>query len=154
MSREIEIKSIPVQLCLPFKDLLPSMPCFTIGCPYGLHGVDKQRSTPLVLDGVISGVDPEAKRIYTSTPTFPGNSGGPLIAVRGSVSNDGRQMIIGRSPVLLAGIMLETRLVFSPDPAVQTPPLHLGFAVPMDAVISLLDAKEVQAIVTRFAPKA
>jgi hypothetical protein len=146
----LAIKAVSEKQCLPFKDLLPAMPCFTIGCPYGLHGVDKQRSTPLVLDGVVSGMDHERKRIYTSAPTFPGNSGGPLIVFRSPFTNPG--FMIGPPVIYLAGIMLETRLIFSQDPKKPMPPLHLGFAVSTDAIISLLDSEAAKAIITRLKP--
>ena len=76
------IKAVTAEKCLRMTELVPSMPCFTVGCPYGLHGLNPQEATPLVLDGVISGVDPVSRKVYTSAPTFPGNSGGPLIALR------------------------------------------------------------------------
>src|SRR5258708_619885 len=107
VSPEFCIKAMTPENCLPLAKLVPSMPCFTVGCPYGLHGVNPQRATPLVLDGVISGVDPENRKVYTSAPTFPGNSGGPLIAFR-SPFHPGN--FLGGRTVFLAGIMLESKL--------------------------------------------
>lgn len=78
----IDIRSISFDRCLEQKDLLPSMPCLTAGQPYGLPGVDPTRPTPLILDGIIAGLDPAQRRIFVSVPTFPGNSGGPIIAYR------------------------------------------------------------------------
>src|SRR5207244_3226844 len=80
-SPDFGIKAVTPENCLRMTELVPSMPCFTVGCPYGLHGLNPQKATPLVLDGVISGVDPASCKVYASAPTFPGNSGGPLIAV-------------------------------------------------------------------------
>jgi hypothetical protein len=174
-SPDFGIKAIAPEVCLLMADLVPSMPCFTVGCPYGLHGLNPQRATPLVLDGVISGLDPVRRKIYTSAPTFPGNSGGPLVAVR-SPFNPAGGMIVGRPTVLFAGIMLETVLLPATDPAsyapalhsgyaplVETssltstnspnriPPLHLGVAAPADAVLSLLDSEQARAMAARIA---
>lgn len=140
-SPDFGIKAVIAENCLGLTELVPSMPCFTLGCPYGLPGVNPQRATPLVLDGVISGVDPVSRKVYTSAPTFPGNSGGPLIAVRSPFSPSG-MVTAGRPTVLLAGIMLETRLLPGSDPANRIPPLHLGVAVSADALLALLDSEQ------------
>src|SRR5262249_387036 len=55
VSPEFKYRAIMVEDCLPLQEVVPSMPCFTIGYPYGSHGVDPNRVPPLVLDGVISG---------------------------------------------------------------------------------------------------
>jgi len=149
MAAEFGIKALTEQYCIRLCDLLPSMPCFTIGCPYGLHGLDPTRANPLVLDGVIAGVDPERRRVFTSAPTFRGNSGGPLIAVRSPFSTDGRLWGIGRPTVLFAGIMIESLFVPSEIPGPANPPLHLGRAVPVDAVIELLDSEPARAVCAR-----
>jgi len=148
---EFGIKAIAEQYCIRLEDLIPSMPCFTVGCPYGLHGLDPTRASPLVLDGVIAGVDPRSRRIFTSAPTFPGNSGGPLIAVRSPFTADGT-MHVGRATVLLAGVMLQSLLVPSPTSGADTPSLHLGIAAPTDAVIELLGSGPAQALVERLCP--
>jgi hypothetical protein len=171
-SPDFAIKAVTPDNCLSLRELIPSMPCFTVGCPYGLHGLNPQKATPLVLDGIISGVDPASRKVYTSAPTFPGNSGGPLIAIR-SPFNPAGGMIVGRPTVLFAGIMLETALLsadpashipplhsgsaplVSPTPgpitdsASRTPPLHLGVAAPADGVLTLLDSEEARAIIAR-----
>src|SRR5262249_22810120 len=51
-SPELGIRTMTPENCLTLAKLVPSMPCFTVGCPYGLYGVNPQRATPLVLDGV------------------------------------------------------------------------------------------------------
>jgi hypothetical protein len=153
VSPDFGIKAVTPDNCLPLTELVPSMPCFTLGCPYGLPGVNPQRATPLVLDGVISGVDPASRKVYTSAPTFPGNSGGPLITIR-SPFNPAGGMIVGRPTVLFAGIMLETKLLHAPDPTSRIPPLHLGVASPADAVLSLLDSDQARAIAARVEPGA
>jgi hypothetical protein len=144
-SPDFGIKAVTPENSVPMIDLVPSMPCFTVGCPYGLHGLNPQKATPLVLDGVISGVDPVSRKIYTSAPTFQGNSGGPLIAFR-SPSDPAGRMIVGRSTVLFAGIMLETKLLHAEDPSSRISPLHLGVAAPADAVLALLDSDQARAI--------
>jgi S1-C subfamily serine protease len=148
-SPEFGIKAVAAENCLPFAELVPSMPCFTIGCPYGLRGVDPGRATPLILDGVIAAVDQVNRRIYTSAPTFPGNSGGPLIAIR-SPFTPGGTVVGGRPTVLLAGIMLQSALVPSPEPGDPTPPLHLGVAVPADVILDLLNSDQAKALVGRI----
>lgn len=152
VSPDLQIKAVSRESCLPFQDLVPSMPCFALGCPYGLRGVNPQRATPLVLDGVISGIDPTSRRIFTSVPAFPGNSGGPLIAVR-SPFDPGGCLTVGRRTVLFAGVMLQSALISPGAPAFQTPPLHLGVAVPADAVFELLDSPPAQAVVDRIGGK-
>ncbi len=149
VSPNFAIKAVTTENCLPMSELVPSMPCFTVGCPYGLHGLNPDRTTPLVLDGVISGVDPVSRRVYTSAPTFPGNSGGPLIAVR-SPFNPAGTMMTFRPTVLFAGIMLETALLPAADPASHIPPLHLGVAVPADAVLALLDSEPARTLIARI----
>src|SRR5258708_30760699 len=149
-SPDFGIKAVTAENCLRITELVPSMPCFTVGCPYGLHGLDPQRPTPLVLDGVISGVNPVSRKVYTSAPTFQGNSGGPLIAVR-LPFNPAGMITAGRPVVLFAGIMLETYLLPGPDPANRIPPLHLGVAAPADLVLDLLASEEARAITDRIA---
>jgi hypothetical protein len=146
---KLGLKAIPTEFLLRLTDVIPSMPCFTVGCPYGLHGVDPLSSTPLVLDGVISGVNSVGKRIYTSAPTFRGNSGGPLLVFRSPINPAGGLKVSRRPTTVLGGIMLETSFVFSPDASDRTPPLHLGVAAPMDAVIDLLDSEAAKTIVAK-----
>jgi S1-C subfamily serine protease len=148
---EFGIKALTEQYCICLRELIPSMPCFTIGCPYGLHGLDPTRASPLVLDGVIAGVDLHGRRVFTNAPTFRGNSGGPLIAVRSPFSPDGA-MSVGRPTVLLAGVMLRSLLVPDPTPNSTEPRLHLGVAAPADTVIELLESERAQALVSRLLP--
>lgn len=140
-----QIKAIDERLCIRISDLVPSMACYTVGCPYGVRGFDPQRSTPLVLDGVISGLDSDSGSIYTSVPTFPGNSGGPII-VRRDPFEPGGSLTVGRPVVLLAGIMLQVRLVSPQDPssAVSLPPLHLGVGVSIETAIDLIRSPSAQ----------
>ncbi|HYT89729.1 MAG TPA: serine protease [Gemmataceae bacterium] len=146
-SADFATKAVTPQHCLRMTDIVPSMPCFTVGCPYGLHGLNPQKATPLVLDGIISGADPTNRKVYTSAPTFPGNSGGPLLAVP---FDPIAGINAGRPTILFAGIMLETKLLHAPDPTSRIPPLHLGVAAPADAVLALFDSDPAQAISTRL----
>jgi len=147
-SSEFNIFALGEPECMRIKDLVPSMQSFTAGCPYGLRGFDSDSATPLVLNGTIAGIDVAGGKIFTSVPTFPGNSGGPLIAVRSPFSPSGG-MVVGRPTVLFAGIMLQSATVTSPHPD-HLPPLHLGVAAPWDAVAALLDstaANEIAAMI-------
>jgi Trypsin-like peptidase domain len=146
-SPDFDIIALTDDDCLPFAELVPSMPCFTVGCPYGLPGLNPQSATPLVLDGIISGLDHANRKVFTSAPTFPGNSGGPLIAFRSPLLPNGG-MKVGRRILVFAGIMLETRL-FGADASNRIPPLHLGVAAPADAVLALLESEEARAITAR-----
>jgi hypothetical protein len=143
---EVSIKALTPENCLPMAKLVPSMPSFTVGCPYGLHGLNPEQAIPLVLDGVISGVDPASRKVYTSAPTFPGNSGGPLIVVPfdpiGGINT-------GRPTLFIAGIMLESKLLQAPDVTSRIPPLHLGMAASVDSVLALLDSDQARAITTQ-----
>jgi hypothetical protein len=145
---ELGLLSLTREHCLPLAELVPSTLCFTVGCPYGLHGLNPQTALPLVLDGVISGVDQVNRKIYTSAPTFPGNSGGPLIAFHSPLLSLGG-MEIGRPIFRFAGIMLDTKLLHAPDSSSRIPPLHLGVAAPADAVLALLESDQAQAIAER-----
>lgn len=137
-----QIKAITKEFCLPFSEILPSMTCYTVGCPYGVRSIDPTKATPLVLDGVVAGVNSVTKEIYTSAPTFPGNSGGPLLIFVSPINPAGG-MVVGRTTLFVAGIMKQTALV--PDPAQALLPLHLGIGVSIDPVLQLLDSPSVRA---------
>lgn len=145
VSADWQIKAVEEKLCIKVAELVPSMQCYTVGCPYGVRGFDPQRSTPLVLDGVIAGVDPNSGTVYTSVPTFPGNSGGPII-VRREPFNPAGGMVVGRPTILLAGIILQAQLVASePAEAARVlPPLHLGMGVSIEAALQLIKSVPVQ----------
>ena len=152
---EWELKAIDQNLCINGSELVPSMPCFTVGCPYGVRGFDPQRATPLVLDGIISGIDGGTGSIYTSVPTFPGNSGGPII-VRRDPFNPAGGLTVGQPILLLAGIMLQAMLVSSPSDistGVSLPPLHLGVGVSIDAALNLIHSPSGRSTRQRVLPK-
>lgn len=135
----IGIKALSQAQCITIEELLPSMSCLTGGCPYGLPGVDQNKTIPFVLDGVIAGVDPTSKTVFISTPTFPGNSGGPIFVVRSPYSPAG-QITGGRQTVFLAGIVLGVQTIATSNP--KSVPLRLGVGVSIDAVFALLDRPE------------
>lgn len=151
VSEELRIKALPAEFCLPFRSVVPSMTAYTIGCPYGLHGVSPEQATPLLLDGIIAGVNPISNRVYTSAQTFPGNSGGPLVVVRSPFTPEGT-LVAGRQTVLLAGVMLETVLLESPKSGDKTPPLHMGVAASTDAILAMLDSASARSIVAKLFP--
>lgn len=131
------LKAVTRRDCILIKDLVPSMPSYTVGCPYGVVGLDPARPRPLVLDGVVSGTRESDNVIFTSAPTFPGNSGGPLVVYR-SPFNAAGGLRVGQPPVLFAGIVLATTMVPSPDRNAGLPPLHLGMVRSADVVLELL----------------
>lgn len=137
-----DIKALNRNECLSIAEVLPSTQCYTVGCPYAVMGFDPLRAaTPLVLDGIVAGVNEPELEVYITTPTFPGNSGGPVILVRPAYSPDGRSLV-ARKPLLFAGIVKAYRLVPRPPsvPDPELPPLHLGVAVAADAVLQLIDS--------------
>jgi hypothetical protein len=137
------LKVLSEQWCIRIADVVPSMPCYTVGCPYGMHGVDPSKPAPLVLDGVISGVSERDGILYTTAPTFPGNSGGPLVVFRSPISPTGAIVgDAGRPTLLFAGIVVETVLVSEPSSSHGMPPLHLGAVRCADSVLALVRSPE------------
>ena len=134
-----DIKAVGRELCANFDDLVPSMQCYTVGCPYGLAGVDPQRAVPLVLDGIVAGLDRRERLIYISTPTFPGNSGGPIVIVRPPYNADGN-LVVGMPTVFLAGIVREQLIVRGDKD--DAPLLHLGLGIPIAAGLRLIHSDE------------
>lgn len=149
----INIRAVGEDLFLVASDIKASMPCLTAGMPYGLPGVAPDKPTPLVLDGVIAGVDAASDRLFISVPTFPGNSGGPVIVCR-VPWNPAGGMTVGNPVVLLAGIVIESVLVASNDPASAVPPLHLGCGVTMNAVKALLASEDARRMAGMITSKA
>jgi hypothetical protein len=96
----------------------------------------------LILDGIIAGLEPEQRRVFVSVPTFPGNSGGPIIAYRAPWNTAGG-MKVGLPTVFLAGIVTQTIVVPGNQPEKNPiPPLHLGSGASFDAVKQLLTGEE------------
>ena len=151
LSPEWVHRTIPDSLCLTGDGVIPSMPCYTVGIPYGFASSDPGRITPLVLDGVISGIDKADGLLYISAPTLRGNSGGPVFVYR-SPFNVAGGLTVGKPTVLLAGLVIQQMLVGgdvrATDHVVPTPPLHLGVVRSAERVLGLLDkgpAKELAA---------
>lgn len=157
VGEQMRIKAIPAELCLSSDQLIPSMQTYTVGCPYGFMGFDPQKAAPLVMSGVIAGVDPSKSRVLTTSPTFPGNSGGPLVVIRSPISPQGG-MVVGRPVVYLGGIVLQVAQIGSYPSSVLggstpgAPPLHLGVAIGMEKVQQLLDSEESRAMTSSLKP--
>jgi len=149
VSPKFRIKAVEPDNCLPLASVIPSMQCFTVGCPYGTLGVDPQ-SAPLVLSGVVSAKDPKRCLLFVSAPTFPGNSGGPLVVLRPPYTSNGA-LTTGLPTIFLAGLILQEVLV--PDPnnqPVPSPPLHLGKAISTDIVLDLLRSEPARQLASRI----
>ncbi|MDP2955720.1 MAG: trypsin-like peptidase domain-containing protein [Longimicrobiales bacterium] len=152
LSTEWVHRTIPESLCLTAGAVIPSMPCYTVGIPYGFLGSDPARITPLVLDGVVSGIDRGQGLLYISAPTFSGNSGGPAFVYR-SPFNVAGGLTVGTPTVLFAGIVIQQMLVRGatgdPGAGIAYPPLHLGVVRSAERVLALLDGAEARGLVGR-----
>src|SRR5690348_9048314 len=114
------------------------MTCYSVGYPYSHVGFDNERVNPCVLDGIISGIDDQKKRIYVTVPTFPGNSGGPLFIWKPPISTNG-SVNLGEQIVYLGGIISNYILISSEQnqsSEVLLPPVHLGEVISSDAIIN------------------
>jgi S1-C subfamily serine protease len=143
----LAVKAVTKRECIPLREVVPSMPSYTVGCPYGVAGLDPTRPGPLVLDGVVSGTKEQEGLIYTSAPTFPGNSGGPLVVYRNPFRAHG--LDLGET-VLFAGVVLATNLVVAPNQHRGMPPLHLGVVRSSDAVVELLLSDRAKVLADRL----
>lgn len=140
LSPDWNIKAVTEDFCISLQQILPSMPCYTVGCPYGVATLDPRRATPLVLDGVVSGVNHDSRLIYISALTFPGNSGGPVLVIRVPYDPSGG-LVVGRTTVLLAGLVREMALVQANGSSHSMPALHLGIGVSIEAGLELLQSE-------------
>lgn len=148
---ELTIKAVTKKLCKKLKDISPSMSCYTVGCPYGIRGFEHENPTPLVLDGIVAGVDSRKGIIYTSAPTFPGNSGGPLVVEEKPYDPSGKNMVIGRPTLLLGGIVIKWCLVSEEESDLnKLPPLHLGLVTPSDRILKLLGSEKAKSIIKKL----
>lgn len=144
------LKAISKDYFFQSKDLLPSMRCYSVGCPYSLSGFDIENMTTCVLDGIISGVDSKQHRVYVTVPTFPGNSGGPIFVWKEPIQANGG-LEIGDPTVYLGGIITEYALIGCETSQemseLRLPSLHLGVVIPSEAILALLNetqAKELK----------
>jgi hypothetical protein len=153
LSQDWVHRTIPEGLCLTGDAVIPSMPCYTLGIPYGLSSLSPGRITPLVLDGVVSGIDQDRGLLYISAPTFKGNSGGPVFVYR-SPFDPGGGLTVGNPPILFAGIVIQQMLVSgassASDPVIASPPLHLGVVRTAERILFLLDGKAVMTMSKRL----
>jgi S1-C subfamily serine protease len=68
----------------PFKDVLTANPIYVFGYPTslgkeGIQQIDPLR--PLLRFGIVAGTNPDRKTIILDCPSYPGNSGGPVLEV-------------------------------------------------------------------------
>ena len=68
----------------PFKDVLTANPIYVFGYPTSLGmkeipQIDPLR--PLLRFGIVAGTNPDGKTIILDCPSYPGNSGGPVLEV-------------------------------------------------------------------------
>jgi hypothetical protein len=151
LGENMRVKAIPDAFCLDSAQILPSMQSYTVGCPYGFLGFDPQKAAPLVQAGIIAGVDIGKARVLTTAPTFPGNSGGPLVVIRSPISPGG-SITVGAPVVLLGGIVLQLAQIGAYPSSVLSgsnaghPPLHLGIAVGMEKVKQLLAGEDARTL--------
>ena len=147
----IGIKALAEQQCFELDQVLPGMSCLTGGCPYGLPGLDRATTTPIILDGVIAGKDAASRNLFISTPTFQGNSGGPIFVVHWPFNASGG-MAVGRQTVGLAGIVLRVHTIQTSD--AKAAPLRLGAGVAIHTVLELLDGPSARGMVERIENQA
>lgn len=138
MQSNFKIKAIPFNLQMKSIDVLPSMDCYSIGCPYTLTGFDIESNIHCVQKGIISGIDNKHGRIYVTVPTFPGNSGGPLLIWKQPMQTGGSLQL---GPVVfLGGIISEYCLIH--DDEELAPPFHLGVVIPSEKIQALVESKK------------
>lgn len=134
------IKAISSSSFMSSKEMIPSMKCYSVGCPYSLAGFDMEKVNPCVLDGIVSGIDTKQLRVYVTVPTFPGNSGGPLFVWKDPIQPNG--VNLGSSVLYLGGIISEYILVGNgtteKTSQMDLPPLHLGVVISSEAILDLL----------------
>lgn len=142
---DFKIKAISFPTFLKSEELIPSMTCYSVGCPYGLAGFDMNNITPCVLDGIVSGIDTIHNRIYVTVPTFPGNSGGPLFVWKEPIKPNGDAKF-SEQILYFGGIISEYALVgngISGENYQSSPPsMHLGVVIPAESISNLLQSEQ------------
>ncbi|MBN1609645.1 MAG: trypsin-like peptidase domain-containing protein [Polyangiaceae bacterium] len=143
------LKTVPPAVWAPLDMELTTMRCLTGGCPLGLPALDPMRAMPVVLDGIVAGMDRREQRIYLTAPTYPGNSGGPVFVER-PLHDPSGNVAIGPRTVFLAGIVQTSGQI---EASGQDRALHLGVAAHIQQVTDLLDSPEAhkQAVFARAA---
>lgn len=145
-SPDFTLKALKEGNCFTLAKIVLSMTAYTMGCPYGLRGFDPTSTDPLVQQGIIAGVNHQENIIYTTTPTFPGNSGGPLFVEQKPYNASGG-MVVGKPTIYCGGIITEYGLVKSPnqkDSQRGLPCLHFGIAKPTEKIFELLRSEKAQ----------
>lgn len=128
------LKTIPEAFWVSADMELTSMTCLVGGCPLGLPGLDARRAMPVVLNGIVAGIDHEQQRIFITAPTYKGNSGGPVFIDRGIRGPDGG-FLVGPTATLLGGVVIGTSTF---EASGSARPLHLGVAVHVQLLRTLL----------------
>jgi hypothetical protein len=139
------VKAFSQAACVPGEKLMPLMDACSLGSPYGfdLGG----RPPVMALDGVLSSVDLERGRLFTTAPLLPMNTGAPLLVLTAPLAMGGS--------VLLAGVMAQTLPVRRPVEGAMVPPhlvptqLHLSLAHPVGAVFDLVRSEGAKAQLAR-----
>lgn len=144
-NQDFMLRAIEFSFFMDSKNMLPSMICYSVGCPYNLMGFDMEKITPCVLDGIISGIDPKEGRVYVTVPTFPGNSGGPLFIWKQPIAPNG-SLNLTTPVVYLGGIISQYAVVSngSQPNHDNSPSLHLGIVIPSEAIQRLLTSSASQ----------
>lgn len=143
----IAIKAIDPLRFLRIVDITPSMPSVIAGCPYGLPGVDPRKPTPILLDGIVAGTEPASETLFLSTPTFPGNSGGPIFVHRSALSAAGG-LTLGQQTLFLAGIVTGFQIIEPVETSDE--PLRLGVGVASDVLVELLEGERARSMSSRI----
>lgn len=153
---DFTLKALKEDNCFSLEKISLSMTAYTMGCPYGLRGFDPTSTDPLVQQGIIAGVNRQENIIYTTTPTFPGNSGGPLLVEQKPYNASGG-MGLGKPTIYCGGIITEYGLIKS---AVQKgapeglPNFHFGIARPTDKIIELLKSDDAKKLTNKLSSKS
>jgi len=123
----------------PFKEVLTANPIYVFGYPTSLGmaeipQIDPLR--PLLRFGIVAGTNPDRKTIILDCPSYPGNSGGPVLEVE--------HVDLGKKNFKVIGVVSqfipfsESRVnITHKDKKITVPTFGYTVAVSMDAVIEL-----------------
>ena len=125
------IKAFAAQQCSRLAELKPLMPVVSLGGLFSRDSAHLVSPDPMALDGIVSRVDTERGLVFTTAPMLPRNQGAPLFLASpysGSVT--------------MAGILTDNVLESDVDPRI--PPVRIGVATPVDAVLELVARPDAQ----------
>lgn len=127
------VKAFSPEGCMPADKLVPPQTVCSLGSAYGLNLGD--RPPVLLLDGILSSIELERGRLFTTAPLLPFNDGAPLLVITAPPSMGG--------VALLAGVMAQSLPVRPPVEGMAPPhlvptQLHLSLAHPIGVVFDLL----------------